>query len=270
MDAELAVTKGPGEAARLAARGESFDVLVCAGGDGTLNEVLNGLRDQAGRPLGLLPAGTANVLAHELSIPFTPTALARLLVSGEHRILDVMRAGDRLSHLMVGVGFDAATLRILENGRRGPITKLSYLLPALRAFASCPLRPFEVSPDGGAEIRVHQLFATNVSMLGTKLMRFDHRAEPSDGRIDTYLARGGGRLSILRYLLRMSLRRLTRAHDVTFDRFQNLVVRSQEPVPYQVDGDYAGVLPVEIDLIPSFFHVAAPSPAPRNAAKGQS
>lgn len=260
----IETTAATGDARRLArSAGSNVDVIVCAGGDGTLNEVVNGLEPGSPVALALLPSGTANVLAHDLRIPKRPARLAELIATGSHRKLDALDVNGRLCHLMVGVGFDAATLEILERRRRGPITKLSYLIPGLKAFWNVRggMPPFDVAMDDQEPIRAHQVFATNVGMLGTTLMRFDHGGRPDDGLVDTYVAHRGGRLAILRYLFRLAFARLTRAGDVQFQRIRRMQIRSDAPVPYQVDGDFGGYLPIDVQVIPGHIHLICPKPS---------
>ena len=97
----------PGDAERLAREAEAdFDIIVAAGGDGTLNAVANGMA-AAPRPLALLPLGTANVLAREIGLPRRPERLAELIAAGPARPIWPGRVGDRLFLTMASSGFDA-------------------------------------------------------------------------------------------------------------------------------------------------------------------
>ena len=102
--------------------------MITVGGDGTLNEVLTGL---GGRdvPVGLVPIGTANVVSRDLGIPLNPKRSARLLLDGVPRPIDV--GPDRRPRFvaMVGAGIDGAIVEAICAARRGPITKLSYVVP---------------------------------------------------------------------------------------------------------------------------------------------
>ena len=101
-------TQGPGDAERFAAEvdPDAFDIVVAAGGDGTVNETINGLA-RSGLPLGLIPLGTANVLAAEIGLRTDPASLARCLVFGEPRPIALGAANGRRFILMAGAGFDA-------------------------------------------------------------------------------------------------------------------------------------------------------------------
>ncbi|HKY94843.1 MAG TPA: diacylglycerol kinase family protein, partial [Kiloniellales bacterium] len=105
---------GDAHAFALAAREDDYDALVVAGGDGTINEAINGLLQRLpgapALPLGVLPLGTANVLACELGLPLTPERAAAVILAGQRRLVSLGEANGRAFALMVGVGFDAAVV----------------------------------------------------------------------------------------------------------------------------------------------------------------
>src|SRR5690242_8459419 len=104
----LRATTCRGDAERLSGEASSrdFDRLVVAGGDGTINEAINGLRDRT-LPLAIVPLGTANVLAAELDLPLDPPAVAEAIVQGRPRAVAIGRVNGRAFAMMAGVGFDA-------------------------------------------------------------------------------------------------------------------------------------------------------------------
>jgi YegS/Rv2252/BmrU family lipid kinase len=256
----LRITSARGEARALAARCPSdVDIVVSVGGDGTLSEVIDGL-PLDGPPLGLLPAGTANVLALELGLPTDAGGCARMLVKGHTCALDILRVNGRRAFLNVSVGFDAAVVEELERRRRGRISKLSYLGPLVRTLRTHRRPQLAVRLDGGAARSYGQCFLTNVRMLGTSLLRFDHAPRRGDGCVEAYLCRGGRRRDILRYALRLGFARLARAGDVEFHRARKIEVDADHPVPYQVDGDYGGVTPVAVEVLTESLQILTPRP----------
>ncbi|MBL8897552.1 MAG: NAD(+)/NADH kinase [Planctomycetes bacterium] len=258
---EHLATHARGEARAFASeRSRGFDLVVAVGGDGTLNEVIDGLPQDA-PPLGLLPAGTANVLAHELGLPVEGAPCADVLLAGHRRELDLMRVNGRVSFLMVGVGFDAAVLLELERRRRGPISKLSYLRPIAQAFARYRMPELAVSIDGAPFAPCSQAFFTNVRWLGTPLLRFDHAPRHGDGAIESYLLHGSSRGALPAWALRFAFARVAGAGE--FRRVRRARIEAAEPVPYQIDGDFAGTTPLELEVLPRPLTLLAP-PA-RNA-----
>lgn len=252
-------THARGEARSVAAtRATEFDIVVAVGGDGTLNEVIDGLPAQA-PPLGLLPAGTANVLAHELQLPTDGRACADMLLRGERRALDLMRANGHLSFLMVGVGFDACVLEELERRRHGTIRKLAYVLPTLRSLWNFRLPQLRISLDGGPFETWNQANFTNVRWLGTPLLRFDHQPRHGDGQIESYLMRGGTRLAPVAWALRFAVARVARHHRGCFRLVRRARIEADQPVAYQIDGDYAGTTPLDLEVLPRPLTLLAPS-----------
>ncbi len=116
---ETFLTQAAGDARRCASRIEPGPgTIVVAGGDGTLNEVLNGVADPSTTPIALLPTGTANVLAHELGIPNNPEDVAGILDQGVVRKLDMGTIGDSRFLLLVSTGFDAMVTEKIQRGRK--------------------------------------------------------------------------------------------------------------------------------------------------------
>jgi len=117
-------TRSPQEAGEGVRKRESqgcLDCIVVAGGDGTVNDVVNGLEDPSRIPLAHLAYGTANMLARELRIPRDPGALVSLVERGASRRIDLGRAGSRRFLLVASSGFDAMVTRAISRTRRGTL-----------------------------------------------------------------------------------------------------------------------------------------------------
>ena len=152
--AEIAVhrTRAAGDAGRLAAALPLDDVaaLLVAGGDGTVNEVIGGLMERAGTkpPLGVVPLGTANVLAAELGLPSNAGDLARLFLAGTRRTIHLGQAGGRPFAMMAGAGLDAHVVRDLEPRLKRLLGKAAYALGALRHILAGGRPAYHVTVDG--------------------------------------------------------------------------------------------------------------------------
>ena len=150
---ELAETHRPGHAEALAREAVcgGASMVVAAGGDGTIAEVANGLLGSSAR-LGVIPLGTANVLAHELSLPFEPRAVAAALAFGRTRPLwpGVARGaeGTRLFVQMLGVGFDAQVVHHLPVALKRAFGRGAYAVQTLRELACYRFTPIRLRLDG--------------------------------------------------------------------------------------------------------------------------
>ena len=148
----LAPTRHSGEAQSLAARAieDGYKVIVAAGGDGTINEVVNGI-GTSGVPLGVLPLGTVNVFAHELRIPRTLEAAWAVILGGNTRTIDL--AQSRANHAtryfvqLAGVGFDAHAVRAASWELKKRIGPLSYVWAGIKALSRTH-PPIEIWTNG--------------------------------------------------------------------------------------------------------------------------
>lgn len=143
-------TQGPGQAEPLArAHAADIDLLVVAGGDGSIREALSGLGEQSARvEVAVLPCGNANVVARELGIPLDPEAALALLTEGRSQPVDLARADGELFLAMVGVGWDARTVRHLSRLRATRFGRFWYRLWADSVYVLAGLLALFVRPGG--------------------------------------------------------------------------------------------------------------------------
>lgn len=245
IEVEVFATRGRGDArARAASCDRDVTALVSVGGDGTLNEVIAGLRNRS-VPVAQLALGTANVLALDLALPRDPAALARVVAAGRTQAIDLARVGERLSFLGVSAGYDAMVVHALERIRRGPITRWTWTRAALSEFGAYAPPALSVEIDGklcpGTFGMV--LVANVVNYAGWPSLAADRALD--DGRFEAYLFPARSRLELLRHAARGLFARFPGGGVVRIAgrRFR---VASDRPVPMQVDGDAAGHAPFEL------------------------
>jgi len=157
---ELLPTTAPGDAIRFAEECESadWDVLVAAGGDGTLNEVINGWQPE-GPPIAVIPLGTANVAAIEIGIPSSPADIARMILEGEERPAFVAAINGRRFLLMSGIGFDAHVVDRISPRLKKLLGKAAYGLEVLRRMVYFRFPDYRVLIDGREEIAASAIIA---------------------------------------------------------------------------------------------------------------
>lgn len=248
---------GRGDGLRaLRSLGTELDLAVAVGGDGTLREVLEGLVDPE-TPVGLVPVGTANVLARVLGLPRDVHRALEILACGRVQELDTARVNGRLSFLCVGVGFDGWAVHDMEARRRGPITKWSYARPLLRALALYRPGAIEVTLDGERLKRpCGSVLVSNTPRYAGRL-RLCQDARLDDGALEVYLFPTARPLELALALGR-SLVTSMAGGKVLMRRASRIRIEAAEPVPCQVDGDTAGTAPVEIELSPLRFRILVP------------
>lgn len=255
---DLHLTSARGDGSRRAAKLDpATDLVVAIGGDGTLSEVLTGLprRDVT---VAVLPMGTANVLSLDLSLPRDVAGFVHLLGTGRPQRLDTATVnGSMLSFLVCGVGFDATVVRALEERRRGPITKRDWLMAGWSAFRTWDPARLEVEIDGRrVEGDFGQILASNIVHYGGYDV-LDRDRALDDGLFEIYLFPGRSRARLVAHGLRGAVGRFP-SGSVTMHRAKRVVVRSDRPVPFQIDGDHRGETPFELVVGSQPFRLLVP------------
>ena len=259
LECELFFTSARGDATERARklRGEvpGTDVVVAVGGDGTVAEVLAGLPTSI--PLAIHPMGTANVLSRDLAIPATVDGTLAMLQGGRTQTLDIARVNGRLSFLVTGVGFDGAAVRDVEARRRGPIGKGTYVLAVLRTLASWKPPELTVTVDGDTLPGTFGwVLVSNLVGYGG-FLRLARERELDDGLYEVFLFEKATRLALVRYALAGMLGRLPGRH-ARLVRARHVRIESSVPVPYEVDGDFGGETPVELEVTGERYQLILP------------
>jgi diacylglycerol kinase (ATP) len=262
---DLQLTQKSGDARRLAAESAGFSALAATGGDGTVNEVLNGLPVDAAPALAMLPSGTANVFAKELRLPRSSDGLARMLREGREVSWDlgIERIGGRKFLLFASAGYDAHVVHVFHASRTGPIQMWQYIYWGIKSIIHFEIPRITVEVDG-ARVTTEAAWVTvsNVPSYGGPLV-FTPRARPDNKTFEVMIQHARGRRDIVRMFWAAILGWMGVPyvmHDVTFHTARKVRLSSTDgrPVPLQMDGDPAGGLPAELDVVPGGIRVLTP------------
>lgn len=256
-------------AERLAAG--TLRAVVAGGGDGTLRLIAS--RTPPGTPLLVLPLGTENLLARHLEISTDPEQFCGIVAAGRTVCLDAGEANGRLFSLMAGCGFDADVVRRVHEQRSGHIHQLSYAKPILdtiRNYDYPELSVYlnlagEVPPaaeaigvatGAGAEaggfthkISARWVFVVNLPRYARGLS-FAPKASGTDGLLDICTFKEGSLWSGLWYLGGVMLGQHQEMSDFTHVRTAHVRIESAAAVPFQLDGDSGGELPLDARVLP--------------------
>ena len=236
-----------GDAERLARAAEpQFDIIVAAGGDGTLHGVVNGA-GTGPRPIALLPCGTANVLARDLRLPRRPERLAELIANGPARPVWAGRVGDRLFLTTASSGFDSDTVAAVDPILKGRIGRLAFVLAILTCLLRCRDRKLVVRAEG-VEHRAATVIAAKGRLYAGRFV-VAPQASLAEPVLDLILFQRSGRAAVLRYLAALVLGRIPRAKGLIFLRCRNAQILAEEPIPVQADGELVGHLPVSLGIV---------------------
>ena len=265
---ELHFTEYPGHATLIAEKlaREGRELVVAAGGDGTVNEVLQGLcKVNAERPdpathtaLGALPAGTMNVFALELGFRSHKqlTEPWRVTSSGARKTVDLWMANEQYFVQMAGIGLDAEIIRQTTPAMKNLIGPLSYVLSAFKVLQDVP-PVITVNTEGRPPLHGSIVLVGNGRNYGGRFRMFRH-AQHTDGMLDVVIFRDAINLLHALQLLGGSLFGLFhKAEDIDYLQFREFIVTANKETALEVDGELSGSTPVRFRKAPFPLRVAA-------------
>jgi YegS/Rv2252/BmrU family lipid kinase len=231
-------TRFQGHASRLVRRyRQVIDFVTVFGGDGTIDEVLQGMSD-APLPIGIIPFGTVNVLALELGIPFHPILAAQVIVDGFVRRIDMGRLNGKPFILMVSTGIDAYAVHNVDLKLKKVLGKVAYGLTALWSAATYKTRSVMVSlPHEGIRDKGYMVVIANSRYYGGRIS-LDRETAIDDGKLNVILFKGASTLELFRTFVELVSGRRKKMPDVAFYQTSNeVVVTSRKQLYMQTDGD---------------------------------
>jgi diacylglycerol kinase (ATP) len=271
FEVELRGTSDPHDATHIAKEvaGEA-DIIVAVGGDGTINEIVNGMsarrvRDaltgRTTRPLlGIVPAGTVNVLALELGIPSQVAKACRIIAEGTTMTLDLGKVNGRWFVLMMGAGIDALTIHNIDPKAKKRFRELAFVSTGVKAGLAGPPTEFLVR-IGDEEHRATFFVAGNSRYYAGRL-GVTPKADPTDGRLDLMLFRGTKRSSLAAFWLAVPTALHLQNDKVLYlcgERAELLPLDPEQVVWFQTDGELAGWLPATVEIDPHALDVLVPA-----------
>jgi len=256
--APVKLTTEAGDARRIASEAvqEGVEVIIAAGGDGTLNEVVNGIGNAPVR-LGILPVGTMNVFAAELGIPHGNLDRAwRVIEEGKVVSVDLPKANDTRFIQLSGVGLDAEVVRRTTADSKKALGPLSYLLTLVQVAAHKPAR-VALESDGGHVREGSFALIGNGRLYGGPFPVFK-RANIHDGLLDVLVFQNQSHWDVVRYFQAIAFGTHLELPDVEYFQTGRLRVTSAGEIPVELDGEVAGVLPCEFSVESKKLEVIVP------------
>lgn len=252
----LRATSAPGDARHVAeaAVKEGFTTIVAAGGDGTVNEVVNGIVG-SDVSLGILPVGTMNVFAAELGLPGDLDEAWAIIQAGRTRRVDLLRANQQYFVQLAGVGLDAQVVQATSWEFKKNFGPLSYLISAAQIAARKPPRLFVEADD---QVREGSFVLIGNGRYYGGPLAFFKDARIDDGKLDVLIFKNLAYLDIARYVTNVFIGKHTGLPDVEYFQTKKAVVRSDEDVPVEVDGEVVGALPFTFRISSRKLKVVVP------------
>lgn len=251
-------TSGPGDATRLAQRAAlrgDADVIVAAGGDGTINEVARGLKGQS-VPLGIIPLGTANVLAIELGLRPRGDEVANMLLAGPARLVGTGLVDDQLFLLMIGIGFDGAVIHGVNPALKRRFGKGGVIWSGLKVWWRGPGTDIRLIVDG-REKRAQWVVVLNGRYFAGPYV-LSQKGDFSMPGLTLFLFQKGSRVALVRYLIALGLGRVERLSDVEVLSARRIEVQEDAAVCVEIDGDDRGRLPLVIEQGSQMLRLVVP------------
>lgn len=248
--------------AREAAR-SGAERVVAAGGDGTVNEVVNGLMD-ASRPvtLGVLPLGTANDFARSLALPEELERAVDVLVTGRTRRIDVVETrGSRPRHLVnvAAGGFGGRVQERVDSGRKRILGPLEYVRSAAEELPELEPYDLRMTADGETvEASVYSVVVANGSRSGGNVA-VAPEARMDDGLLDVVLISALDPPELLLLLPKILLGKHLDDEGVLYRQAAVVSFHARPPMPFSGDGEPLGEEPLEFRVRPAALEVACPS-----------
>jgi diacylglycerol kinase (ATP) len=273
IDAELAETTGPGDATQIAARAaaENRGLVIAVGGDGTLNEIVNGLAShQNGHrvPLALLPGGTANILAKELNLPWNIPGAARKLVHGDVKEIALglatpLEAPEKKRYFLsvAGAGPDGTIVYSLDLDLKARLGILAYWWQGARQVFGYDFPHFRVV-SGDLKVDATLVIIGRTKNYGGPF-KITTEADLYSDQFETLALTTRSGLRYLSYLPKLWMDKLREEKDVHFWKSDRLICEplDSKPVYAQVDGEPLTRLPVEFKIVPRALKLLVPNEA---------
>ena len=234
----------PGGAIARQAVAAHVDLVIAAGGDGTIRAVADALA-HTGIPLGLVPAGTGNLLARNLDLPLEEVDAIEAALSGQVRQLDLVKiiVDDRAPEhfaVMAGIGVDAMIMDETDEGLKDKVGSAAYFVAAAKALGRLPVR-MTVQLDGNRPVRRQAMLCVigNVGTLRGNLTLIPG-ARPDDGLLDIYIASPRRFRHWVKIALRLMTRRAKKDDQVDQHTGKRVRIKIHGKDNYQLDGDVVG------------------------------
>jgi YegS/Rv2252/BmrU family lipid kinase len=250
--------RGDAHAFARAAAAAGSDAVLVAGGDGTINEAINGLLEsEIALPLGLLPLGTANVLAIELGLPRHPTAAAAVVLRNRRMSLSLGLAGSRAFVLMAGIGFDAAVVANVHPRAKRWLRQGAYALQTLVQAFRFGFPHYEVITAEGDRFVARSVIACKASRYGGPFTLAPQESLERPG-LTLVLFESAGPLAVLRFSLALLTGRMHACRGVRMVETAGATIAGPAGETVQGDGDLIAALPLSLAVRPAALEILLP------------
>ena len=244
---------------------KGVDLVIAAGGDGTVSSVVAGMIGSE-TPMAILPAGTGNNLARDLSVPLDlPGALNLLANQHSVHVMDVMQVNQEKFYVLnVSVGISSLTMRTTQRNEKRRFGMLAYIYRAVGSIRNSAMHRFQVLVDEKpVRFSATEVMITNSKLMGLQPQLYGVEVDPNDGRLDIFIVRAQTVRDYFEVVKGFVVHHERNSDTVLnhLEAYKTIRIESEFPLPVQADGEEIGTTPVDIRLLPNALRVIAPEPA---------
>jgi len=224
---------------------KKFDIMVAAGGDGTINEVINGMDDKT--LLGIIPLGTANIGAYEANISKNPSKIAKIILSGKIKKIHIHEANNRKFFLMTGVGYDASIVKTVQSNLllKKILGKLLFFIISIAKLIYFKKYELKILANNKVYL-ANWVITTNAKHYGGSF-QLTKDTDIFEKKLITYLFINLSRFNIIKNLLKIIRKQnLEENNKVIKIVSDDIFINSKSKVPIQCDGEFIGNRPLQI------------------------
>ena len=251
---EIRETEGEGDALKWAQETDA-DLVIAAGGDGTIMEAMSGLIKSERRvPLAQLPLGTANLLARALGVPIGTEDALEVALNGVAVPMDVgyLPEKDKYFSLVAGAGWDASLIEDATRDIKNRLGFFAYIVTGVRNLFKLHRSRITVQIDGEPKrFKAHTVMLVNVGeILGTGFQLAEN-VSPHDGKLNLAVASPESFWDILRLVFRLATKQFANYRDLQYFDAEHIRVEAEPPLKLEIDGEPIGETPFEAKVVPA-------------------
>jgi len=236
---------------------ENFDMLVAIGGDGTILSVLPYIVSKNIK-LGIIPCGTANLLAQKLNIPKNIPQAVDILLNGTKKLIDVGKAGDAYFVLRVGYGIDADIVNGASSFLKNKFGYLAYLIQGIKCIFNLTPKSFEICTDNQCfKIKASAVIVSNSGNMFRDKCSIAPSSDVSDGKLDVFVLYARNIKEFLTVFYQILFNKHKIGSNVLYGKTHSISIKSANN-KFHIDGEECSSQKVDISLIHNGLAVMAP------------
>jgi len=235
-----------------------YDVIVACGGDGTVNEVANGIgRSKRLVPVAIFSTGTVNDFSKVLNLPDNTKEFVDMIETGYTRDIDMGKSGYSYFVNAMGAGFISSVAHTATTQSKTALGRLAYYIEGIREFGKSGIKARKmkiVSREFSIEDDILMVLVSNVESIGG-IKKLSPLAEVEDGLLDVLIIKKSPLNKVIQIMLNLMSGKHVDHANVEYYKTTSVNIETDEEVQVDVDGEFGGYLPTKVEVIPASFRV---------------